>query len=906
MGRKNLIIIIFVTLFLAAPIVFIYLRSEREKEPEVITASFKIEVYRVDRYPLPNADIYLDQRFIGRTDEKGFFLKDIELFVGESYTLRVERDAEGYVYGPWETNFKVQAEKKKRREKKIEESEEISSLEGESDILTEIERAQLGKASVYEKYHFLALVEGYMFYQIRVAGKDDSAVEGATIIVNGKDEGTTDKDGVYVVKYSGEDKRKENIQIFKDGEHIWMNEVMIQPEARVNVELNKMLLIDLYVYTEHYDVIKGVPNADVFLGHGLMGSTDEEGFLSFKYINNDGVDGPLDMVIDYPGGYLPKKIRKYFNIKKDLPKLSVINFAYSVEPVPPKLVVMPFKVKNENDYFLSRQAASLKSRIEDYLAFEDVFLVPSSEMIDELFNQFNVDLIDREYNWKEMPLIKKEVDGIIFGEIEQASNEISIYVYGFDYTGQKFIEIDKKVSLRELQSFSEDIANSIKNSFPVEGNIVSVGDGVQVNLGKRQGINLSNKFYGFKDYFDERTRGYSKKRLIKLGIVDTDENLSFGELEDIAEGYLLEPGVKVKRYPVQTIKSVNVPIVLEVISEKMPVQEANIYLNDHWAGQTDIEGKLYLSLLQNESAELLIYRDGFVPGKLDVKAGDDTTVIRVDLKRGETLFSIDTLPPGGLVFINETYKGTAPITDEPLVISFGFHLLEVELEGYKKYRNYINFNKRKLSLTGKESITLFPDYFNSAENTYSSGNVQRAVTILTDIPKEHPDYLKAIGFLGFIYLNDIKNYSKAIEYYVLALGNPDGSFNAGGNLISYYNLARAHYNVADKDFYVNKSSSQYNFLKAVSYFSYIRGRKNRLPGSKRSRVYQDTLFYLAVSYQRLYYLTSKGEYLSRAHFSWLDYFDFFNRDLLKNEYFRKQYSVADSYRKEASRLKSEK
>ena len=71
-------------------------------------------------------------------------------------------------------------------------------------------------------------------------------------------------------------------------------------------------------------------------------------------------------------------------------------------------------------------------------------------------------------------------------------------------------------------------------------------------------------------------------------------------------------------------------------------------------------------------------------------------------------------------------------------------------------------------------------------------------------------------------------------------------------------------------------------------------------------MYQDTLFYLAVSYQRLYYLTSKGEYLSRAHFSWLDYFDFFNRDLLKNEYFRKQYSVADSYRKEASRLKSEK
>jgi hypothetical protein len=739
-----------------------------------------------------------------------------------------------------------------------------------------------------------------------VAGKDNSAVGGATIIVNGKDEGTTDKDGIYMVKYSGEDKRNENIQIFKDGEHIWMKEVRIRREARVNVELNKMLLIDLYVYTEHYDVIKGVGNADVFLGQDFMGTTNEEGLLSFKYTNNDGVDGPLDVIIDYPDGYLPKKIRKYFNIKKDLPKLSVINFAYSVDPVPPKLVVMPFKVKSKSDYFLSRQAASLKSRIEDYLAFENVFLVPSSKMIDELFSQFNVDLTDRDYNWKEMPLIKKEVDGIILGEIGQDENDISISVYGFDYTGEKFIEIDKKVSLRELQSFSEDIANSIKTSFPVEGNIVSVGESIRVNLGKRHGINLNNKFYGFKDYFDERTKDYSKKRLVKLEIVGTDENLSSGELEDITEGYLLEPGVKVKRYPVPTVKSVNVPIVLEVTSEKIPVQDANIYLNDHWAGQTDIDGKMYLSLLQNESAELLIYREGFVPGKLDIKAGEDTTFVQVDLKRGETLFRIDTLPPGGLVFIDETYKGTAPIKDESLVISFGFHLLEVELEGFKKYRNYINFNERKVSFTGKESITLFPDYFSSAENAYSSGNIQRAIAILTDMYKEHPDYKKAMEFLGFIYLNDIKDYKKSIEYYNLALGNPDGGFSAGENLISYYNLARAHYNVADMDFYVNKNTSQYNFLKAVSYFSYIRGRKNRLPGSKRTRVYQDTLFYLAVSYQRLYYLTSKGEYISRAHFSWLDYFDFFNRDLLNNEYFRKQYSVADSYKKEASRLKSEK
>jgi hypothetical protein len=301
-----------------------------------------------------------------------------------------------------------------------------------------------------------------------------------------------------------------------------------------------------------------------------------------------------------------------------------------------------------------------------------------------------------------------------------------------------------------------------------------------------------------------------------------------------------------------------------------------------------------------------VYKEGFVPAKIDVKAGEDTKAVRVNLTRGETVFQIDTSPAGSLVFIDGVYKGMTPITNNPLVISYGFHLVEVELDGYKRYRNYINFNEKKLSLTGKESITLFPDYFGSAEDAYVAENVQEAITILKGIPKDHPDYTRAMEFLGFIYLNDIKDYAKSIEYYNLALGDPEGGYNAGENVISYYNLAQAHYNVADMIFYTNKSFAQYNFFKAVSYFSYVRGRKNRIPASKRYRVYQDTLFYLAVSYQRLYYLTSKSEYLSRAYFSWLDYFDFFNQDLLNNVYFRNQYLIAESYSKEAARLKSEK
>ena len=142
MNRINTFIVLAISVFLTILVVYLFVNEQAQHEPEVITALLKVEVYRVDRFSLPEADIYLNQRFIGRTDYKGFFLTDINLIVGESYTLRIEKERDGYVYEPWETNFKVAPERKKRREKKEEPGERLPSLEGEFDVLTELERAE--------------------------------------------------------------------------------------------------------------------------------------------------------------------------------------------------------------------------------------------------------------------------------------------------------------------------------------------------------------------------------------------------------------------------------------------------------------------------------------------------------------------------------------------------------------------------------------------------------------------------------------------------------------------------------------------------------------------------------------------------------------------------------------------
>jgi hypothetical protein len=97
-----------------------------------------------------------------------------------------------------------------------------------------------------------------------------------------------------------------------------------------------------------------------------------------------------------------------------------------------------------------------------------------------------------------------------------------------------------------------------------------------------------------------------------------------------------------------------------------------------------------------------------------------------------------------------------------------------------------------------------------------------------------------------------------------------------------------------------------NLYRAIQYFSYVRDRKNRLAGRDRVALFQDTLYGLAVSYQKLYYVMESDELLESVSYAWSDYFDFFDSGIMNDEHFKKQYSAAQSYRKEVERLRGER
>ncbi len=900
MNRINTFIVLALSVFLTTLVVYLFAKEQVQREPEVVTAPLKVEVYRVDRYPLPEADIYLNQRFIGRTDYKGFFLTDINLIVGESYTLRVEKDRNGYVYEPWETNFRVAPERKKRHEKKEEPGEMLPSLEGEFDVFTELERAELGRASLYDKYHFLAILDGYMFYTVKVTGKNDAVVAAASIIVNGTLEGNTDESGMFVVKYAGEDIRQDNVQVFKEGEHIWQKRVEVFPSYHMNVNLDKLLLIDLYAYTENYDVVSGIRGAQVFLDDQWVGNTGRSGYFGYRYEDESGVDGELTLRVEYPQGFYPEIEERSFLITEDLSRLTYSSFSYNSNPSAPRITVIPLHVGDKKDILLSRRAYDLKRSIEDYLSIGGVFVLVPDKGIVDLFEQFDLEISKGGTDWSEIPFIKNEIDGIVFGNFESSGNIFIVQLYGIDYSGKIIGQLERRVSLRELQSIPDIFAEQFRSNFPFEGTISAIDKKITINLGTHHGIEQDDKFYSFLNYYDTIMKDYSTKRVARLRITDVSDTTSSGELESISEGYLLEPGAKVKRFsePVQALKKI--PITIVVSSGKNSLSGANVYLDDQWTGQTDEEGVLQIVLTEISTADVLVYKEGYIPTKIAIKAQENESTYRVDLKQGQTLFTIDSEPRGALLFINGEFKGDTPVVREPIELPYGFHRIELKLLGYKSYSQYFKFSERRISLTGDDTIVLHEDYLEQAESLYEDGKIDDALGILQAIPETHPDYQKSMEFCGYIYLRHYRDYETSISYYsrVIDLEEPA----AETSVISYYNYGQACYNRAEELYYDNSIRAQSYYLLALEIFNVVKERRSRLHSSGRSHIYQDVLFYVAVSYQKLYYLSSLEEYLSQAYYSWIDYFDFFDNTFLKDSYYENQYSVAESYREEVKRL----
>ena len=209
-----------------------------------------------------------------------------------------------------------------------------------------------------------------------------------------------------------------------------------------------------------------------------------------------------------------------------------------------------------------------------------------------------------------------------------------------------------------------------------------------------------------------------------------------------------------------------------------------------------------------------------------------------------------------------------------------------------------------MNLIGDRKIILYRDYYSKAEAYYEEGKIDLVIDTLKKIKPDHPDYLKALYFLGYIYLNDKKDFTASIEYYIKYLKYTGKLGKTEPLIFVYYNLGQAYFNLAEKFYYTDENFALQNYKNAVLNFTVVKNKNYLLPKKEKKKIFINSLFYIAVSYQKIYYLTADTDFLLRAYNSWVDYFDFFDENLLLMEFYKKQNKIAKSYFDEIERIRA--
>jgi hypothetical protein len=75
-------------------------------------------------------------------------------------------------------------------------------------------------------------------------------------------------------------------------------------------------------------------------------------------------------------------------------------------------------------------------------------------------------------------------------------------------------------------------------------------------------------------------------------------------------------------------------------------------------------------MTESSTADVLVYREGYIPEKITVRVQEGENKFRVSLKQGRTQFSIDSEPRGALLFINGEFKGNTPVIRKPLDLPY--------------------------------------------------------------------------------------------------------------------------------------------------------------------------------------------------------------------------------------------
>jgi hypothetical protein len=639
--------------------------------------------------------------------------------------------------------------------------------------------------------------------------------------------------------------------------------------------------IDIFAITKSYNHVLGLNGVEVFIKGKRVGTTDRFGHYAYVY---HGRPDDLVAIALKPKAYLPEVYETDFVANGPMTLVR-----YFMPEIPPPVRMTLLQVQPAGQ-FSKKDAQAFAGSLDENLrvfakkhiystaAFKDYSLALFTSTAKKL-GLTPTDMLRK--GWQETDL-KASVDALLLPTLlilDKPVLELSVV----DSKGQILAaakeELDSLNDKAAIDRAVSVIAKKIIRTFPFEGAILSKNaNRASINLGYRsgRGIKSGDELEVFGMQAGKLGRTQTHKKIAQLTVREVGDEASSADVSKLMPRATLGRGdlVVLRTRKAPEIANAFVQVkgnIYGVTSEALP--QANVYLNDQWLGATDEEGRLYFDVTGTGTLKVIKHGYQQFSQSVTLKASEKGRVT-VNLRRETAFLRVESKPSAATVKVDGVVVGKTPL-NSPIPVPAGFVKLEVQGPAdYKVFSTVLELGRGTLDLSGANMIVLEQDLIAAAEPFLKNGQFAQAVARLSEIPKDHSQYLQAQHAIGEIYLTKLDEPAKAAAAFGLVTQSPEvKEFSDKRFIGAHINEGIALFMTADKLILNNPEAAQAHYLKAIEVLTAVQPQLRFVPSAQYSQAVHNVDFHIAMAYHKMWVYTKSPQMLADAVRSWRSYLE---------------------------------
>ncbi len=788
--------------------------------------------------PVSNAEVLIDGDAKGVTDANGQFKTMIKQKVGTSFVLAVRKDENGLRLEDWQQDTPF-----------------TENSEHEFNINLDL------KTTAYITIK---------------ATSDGKPLPKASLVVNRKTVASADEEGMISYDLPSTGKNKLKLKVVKNGYESWVSKGAISAGDQLEAKLIRQMILRVKASTEKYGETQALAGVDVYLGGKKVGKTNAKGVFALVRRGKKGAKSELTLKSP---GYLPESYSKKIKL---IGSNDITQHYYAIKPEPVRVGFYQFTANTDGED-IGTIPMRFQNAIKNRLAKSKGFTIVDGDKLATAIKAAKLSLTDiKTKGWRDTSLYRI-VDTIVFGSVSKDIKGQFVVEANFHSAegGIATSEIGIARNVDKIDRTAKSLVINAKEHFPFSGLIYKQdNDEFLVNLGDDKfPVNKKDEFVVFNPKMNKKGRitGYSKAGIVRL--TKTRDDYSIAKIKNAdKKKFEIKSAAKVVRRTGSDLDSkdfVTVAVKSLLEGEIQPLDGVNVYLDKKWIATTNKDGKARVPVRLDKEYDLALYRHGFSQIERELEVEKNAELREFTLDPYVSKLVLETTPSNATVYLDDVVIGRTPLAGK--TVPTGFHTLRISAGGdYRDFEEVLEFTNETLDLSGEGAVALHIDYLKKGEFAENNSNFDDAIVFYDKTTKMHPDYADARSRLAQIYLDEKRDADAAIAEYEKLMAIPEVRELVYKQFaVTYTNMGHAYHAKANNLIHSDKKAAAKHLAKSLKYLKTALSNARFFPNEHYDEAIHDTYFYLALTYHKLYQLSSKKAIMDKAQLAWRDYLDFF-------------------------------